>query len=194
MKYLFCALFLTSFYISSAKAATYQLDSDHTRVIYFVSHMGFSNVLGHFNKVTGTVIFNPHQPEASKIDATIDATSVSMDNKALDEKLQEKDFFDTARFPVIIFKSTQIVKSGIDTGKMTGNVTLLGVTKAITMDIKFNKKGFDKYAQVAAVGFTATGELLRSDFGMKSYIPVVGDKITLRIEVEAHANSASVEN
>jgi polyisoprenoid-binding protein YceI len=193
MKHFFSTIFVLLLSVSAANAATYTLDKDHTRVIYFVSHLGFSNFMGHFNDISGTVDFNPSKAEASKVDVTINAKSVSMDTKVLDEHLQGKDYFNTDQFPTIVFKSTGITKTGTDTGKMTGNVTLLGVTKPMTLDVKLNKKGFNEFAKAAAVGFSATGTIKRSDFGMKTLVPLVSDDVTLRIEVEAHAASASVE-
>jgi polyisoprenoid-binding protein YceI len=176
----------------AAHAEVYHIDKDHTRVIYFVKHLGFSNFMGHFNDISGNIEFKQSNPEASKIDVTINAKSVSMDTKTLDEHLQGADYFNTDKFPTITFKSTSIRKTGNDTGTMIGNVTLLGVTKPVTLDIKFNQAGFNTFAKAAEIGFSATGKLSRSDFGMKMLVPMVSDEVDLRIEVEAHADSAAV--
>lgn len=168
-----------------ASAADYVIDPSHTRVEYRVSHLGFSFMPGRFSDVTGNIAFDPQKPEESQVNVLINALAVSMDDKTLDEKLKGPQFFNASKYPLIAFKSTEVKKNGINTGTMTGDVTLLGVTKPITLKVKFNKKGWNKYAGAEAVGFTAWGKLRRSDFGMKAYIPDVGDEVTLRIAVEA---------
>jgi polyisoprenoid-binding protein YceI len=192
MQRFFTALSLVLLLAPAAHAETYHIDKDHTRVIYFVKHLGFSNFMGHFNDISGDIDFKQSNPEASKINVTINAKSVSMDTKVLDEHLQGADYFNTDKFPTITFKSTAITKTGKDTGTMTGNVTLLGVTKPVTLEIKFNQEGFNGFAKAAAVGFSAKGKISRSDFGMKTLVPLVSDQVDLLIEVEAHADSAAV--
>lgn len=171
---------------STAHATIYTIEPTHTRVIYFVNHMDYSHFLGHFNKVSGTIDFNPSKPELSIVNVTIDATSVSMDNDALNQKLQGPDFFNTAKFPTIEFKSTTIQKTGTDTGLVSGALTMLGITKPVTLKVKFNHKGYNYATKAPSVGFSATAKINRSEFGMKNLLPAIGDKIMLRIEVEAN--------
>lgn len=192
MNRLFIALMTTILMLAApaAMAATYEVDPGHTRVIYHVKHLGFSNFYGHFNAITGMIDFDPEKPESGKVDITIDANSVSMDHDVLDEKLKGKEYFNTAKFPTITFKSTEVEKTGPASGHVTGNLTLLGVTKPVTLDVTFNNKAMNNYSKTMMVGFSATAKILRSDFGMKATLPAVGDEVILTIEAEASDKSA----
>jgi polyisoprenoid-binding protein YceI len=184
-------LAVPAFAATTAKPVpAYEIDSAHTRVVYTVSHMGYINMPGHFSDITGTISFNPDDLSTAGVDITIKTSSVSMDMKALDEHIQGKDFFNIAKYPTITFKSTSAEKTGPSTGTVTGDLTLLGVTKPVTLDVTFNKKGWNKYMGTEEVGFSATTKIHRSDFGMKAYIPDVGDDIVIAIEAEAHQPKA----
>lgn len=189
---LFAALFFCTLLgmntVSAADAVkSYTIDPSHTRVLYFISHLGFSKMPGQFNDVTGTIQFDPNNAENSSVDALINARSLSMGNEALDKKLQGPDYFNVIKYPLIRFTSTKTEKTGSGTGTVTGDLTLLGVTKPVTLDVRFNHKGYNKYAKAQAIGFSAKGKINRSDFGMKTLLPDVGDEIELRIEAEASA-------
>lgn len=173
-----------------AQATVYVIDPGHTRVGYAISHLGFSNFPGRFNAVNGTIEFNPDRIEKSNVDVTIDVKSVSMDHDVLDKKLLAKDFFNADKYPTITFKSFDTQKTGMDRGVVTGDLTFLGVTKPVTLKVKFNKKGWNSYMGTEMVGFSATGKIRRSDFGMKSYLPDIGDEVKLYIEVEAQKPKA----
>jgi polyisoprenoid-binding protein YceI len=172
-------------FASPVRAETYNLDAGHTRVQYRVNHLGFSDMPGIFNDIKGTLNFDPTNPEASTIDATINASSVTMNNTMLDGKIKGGDFFNVAKFPTITFKSTGVNREGSAKGSVEGKLTFLGVTRPVTLDVTFNKKAWDKYAGAEAVGFTAYAKIHRSDFGMKYLLPDVGDDVTIRIDVEA---------
>lgn len=170
-----------------AQSVTYTIDTSHTRVVYGISHLGFSMMPGRFHDISGTLVFDPQSPEASQVDIVINPVSVTMDHAVLDKKLVEENFFNTRAYPTITFKSAKIVKTGDKTGTVTGDVTLLGVTKPVTLDVTFNKKAFNKYAGAETVGFSATGKIKRSDFGMTYLLPDVGDDVLLNIQLEATA-------
>jgi polyisoprenoid-binding protein YceI len=102
----------------------------------------------------------------------------------LDEKLKSETFFDTAKFPKATFKSTAIEVNGEGRAKLAGDLTLHGVTKAVTLDVTFNGAGTPPMTQLYVVGFDAVGTLKRSDFGIKNFVPLVGDEVTLRISCE----------
>lgn len=163
----------------------YTIDPNHTRVLFYVNHLGFSHTPGQFNAVAGTIAFDPARPQQSEVNATIQSAQVSMGLQALDAKIQTAEFFNTAKYPTITFKSHSIEKTGSVNGVMIGDLTLLGVTKAVKLDVKFNRKGWNTYAKADAIGFSATGKIRRSDFGMKAYLPDVGDDVFIRLEVEA---------
>lgn len=189
------ALLLFSLFIAPARAEEpqlYNIDKDHTRVVFFVDHLGFSHMPGVFNDVTGTINFDHARAEESNVNVRINARAVSVNHKALDAKLQGAEYFNTAKFPIITFKSTKIETTGLETGLLTGDLTMLGVTKPVTLDVRFNHKGWNNYASLEAIGFTATGKISRSDFGMRTMLPDVGDDIELRIELEAQLNASKL--
>lgn len=163
----------------------YRIDSDHTRVLFFVDHLGLSKLPGQFNGVSGKILFNLTHAESSQADIRIDATKLSMGQAALDKKLQGNEFFNTAKFPHITFKSTSIKKHSIAHGTIKGDLTLLGVTRPVTLDVAFNGRKWNHFAGAEFAGFSAKTRLRRSDFGMTAYLPEIGDEITLVIEVEA---------
>ncbi len=165
-------------------ADSYVLDKDHTNVIFFVNHLGFSNMEGEFDDVKGSFVFNKEDVSESSVKVTIQLASVDTDVEALDEHLRGPDFFDTAQFPTAVFESTKIEKTGEKTGTITGNLTMHGVTKPVTLDVTFNREGENPNIKKYVAGFSASATLTRSEFGIKAYVPYVGDEITLRIEAE----------
>lgn len=169
----------------AARAEIYVLDPGHTRVEYRVNHLGFSDMPGIFSNVKGKLDFNPGKPEEASIEATIDASAVTMNHALLDSKIKGPSFFNIAKFPVITFKSTSIDRTGSDKGVVEGKLTFLGVTRLVKLDVQFSKKAWDRYAGAEAVGFTAWTKIHRSDFGMKYLLPDVSDDVSIRIDVEA---------
>lgn len=200
MLYRFSTFLVALFFLAPqgyAANVAYKIDASHTRVVYGISHLGFSMMPGRFHDIDGTIHFDPANPESAMVDIVINPATVTMDDATLDGKLVGENFFNVAAHPTITFKSTHITKTGDNTGTVTGNVTLLGVTKPVSLDVVFNKKAFNKYAGTDMVGFSATGKLKRSDFGMNYLLPDVGDEVTLNIQVEAAGpkqNPAKPEN
>lgn len=170
---------------AAPETKTYRIDGDHTRVMFFVNHLGLSKFPGQFNGVSGTIEFNFANNEASTVDVSIDATKLSMGQAALDTKLQGKDYFNTAKFPVITFKSTELRRQSVAQGQIVGNLTLLGVTKRVTLDVVFNGRKWNRFANAEFAGFSARTKIRRSEFGLRTLLPEVGDEVELRIEVEA---------
>ena len=176
------ALTLSSF----AHADEYEIDATHTHVGFAISHMGFSETYGVFKNVSGTLTLDEKKPEESKVDITIHTDSLDTANDARDEHVKGKDFLDTANFPTMTFKSTKVDVTGKDAATVTGDLTLHGVTRPVSLIVKLNKVGpspMDKSRQVA--GFSAIGKLKRSDFGITTYVPAIGDEVTLTISTEA---------
>lgn len=162
----------------------YKFDTDHTQIFFSVNHLGFSNSTGKFLKFDGGFSFDETAPEKSNVDVTIYTDSIDMDSKAWDDHLKNEDFFHVEKYPTMTFKSTDIEVTGDNTGKLTGDLTLLGKTNPVTLDVTFNKLGVHPYSGKMIAGFSATGTLKRSDFGMGYGLPNIGDEVTLRIEVE----------
>ena len=192
------ALILTPFLIKADEtplngmpSGLYKLDDTHASLIWKVSHLGLSDYTARFTKFDVDMMFDAQDPVRSKVIATIDPTSIKTDypypeKKDFDAELVKKSgWFNTDQFPEIKFRSTKIEKTGDNTGKMTGNLTFLGISKPVTLDVTFNKAiGNHPFKNKPAIGFSATGSLKRSDFGMSTYIPQIGDQVDIIIEAE----------
>lgn len=168
-----------------AAPVSYKIDPAHTAVAFIVNHIGFSNVIGRFNTVGGDISFDKDAVEKSTVNVTIDAASIDTNHAKRDEHLRSPDFFNAKEFPKLTFKSTKIEKTGDKTGKLHGDLTMLGVTKPVVLDITFNKDGVSPASKLETAGFSARGTVKRTDFGMKYGAPAVGDDIQLLIEIEA---------
>jgi len=177
---------LASLSPAAAESATYEIDPGHTALYFQVNHVGYSNLFGRFNSMTGSVVFDPDDPTSGSLELTIDADSVDTNHQARDDHLRSPDFFNTGEFPEITFTSTVIEVTGENTGTVTGDFTLLGVTNPVTMDVTFNQLAPYPFVEgQTRVGFSATGILNRADFGMTFGSGGIGDDITLHVEVEA---------
>ncbi len=159
----------------------YAVESGHTRVQFAVSHMGFSTWYGDFTGATGTLNLDPKSPAAAKVDITIPVASVSTTNAVLDGELKSAEWFDAGKDPTIRFVSTKVVKTAANKATITGDLTFHGVTKPVVLMATFNGAGANPMNKKYTVGFDATTTLKRSDFGVKTYVPVIGDTTSLRI-------------
>ena len=168
-----------------AQTEHYKFDTVHSQIIFYVNHLGFSTSEGEFLDFDGSLEFNHDDPAASKVDVTIDTNSLSMDDETWNEHLKGKNFFDVAQFPKMTFKSTSIKVTGEKTADITGDLTLLGVTKSVTLKTVYNKSGNHPFTGKYISGFSATTSVKRSDFGMNYGLPGIGDDVEIRIEVEA---------
>lgn len=162
----------------------YTLDKEHTNIVFHINHLGFSEMVGLMTSYDGSFRFDPHQPKQSSVDVTINPAGIHTSSKKLDEVLQGAQWFNTAKFPTMHFVSTAINVTGAHTGDVTGNLTMLGVTKPVVLHVHFNKADFFPMVHDFKAGFSATATIKRSDFGMTSYIPMVGDEVRLEIQTE----------
>lgn len=174
--------------VARVTAGTYNTDPGHTLIGWRVSHFGFNDYFGIFGDVTGTLILDPKKPNAAKVDITIPVGKVTTASSGLTGHLLragkdggKPDFFGPAPGDAK-FVSTGVVAKGT-TAKITGNLTLNGVTKPVMLDAKFSGAGNNPYSKKATVGFHATTTIKRSDFGVNYGIPVVSDNVTLDISV-----------
>ena len=170
---------------ATASAADYKIDPAHTHVLFIVNHLGFSNMIGLFDQTTGTIAFDPANPAASKLNVDVKTGSLQSQFGPRDADLKGADWFNVAEFPDMTFVGKTFKKKSDKTGEVTGDLTLLGVTKPVTLEVTFNKAGVRPTDKADTVGFSARGSLNRSDFGLKTYIPYIGDKVDLIIETEA---------
>jgi polyisoprenoid-binding protein YceI len=169
----------------SASAATYTLDPAHTAVEWRISHFGFSSPQGKFPMITGTIDLDEKAPQNAKLSVTVPVANVVTGVEKLDEHLKGKDFFDVETYPTASFVSHKVKLTGKHTAKVEGTLTLHGVSKTETLDVVLNKSGENMFKK-QTVGFTATGAIKRSDYGMKTYLPGLGDEVKLHIESEAN--------
>lgn len=169
---------------SDASSTRYHFDKAHTQILFFVNHLGFSNSQGEFHDYDGHFTFDMDHPEKSEIDVTIKTASIDMDHEKWDAHMKNVDFFDVEKFPEMHFKSTAIDVTGDNTANIIGDLTLLGVTKPVTMAVTHNKSDIHPFSGKFVSGFSATAQIKRSDFGMAYGLPGVGDMVDVRIEVE----------
>ena len=170
---------------SAIAADLYTLDPDHTQTIFTVDHLGYSRVTGTFHDIRGTLSLDEKKPETSHVEVTIGTASVDTGAAARDEDLRSGDYFNAAKYPVMTFKSTKIRKRSARTADVTGDLTLLGVTRPVVLKVTFNKKAPDFLrANKVVAGFTASATIKRSDFGMKAFLPLIGDEVRIAINAE----------
>lgn len=177
-------LLLTSFAITPAFAAdTYVLDSKHTYVLWHINHFGFSNPSGKW-MAEGTLVLDEAKPQNSKLDVLIHVDSLSTGLPELDEHLKAKTFFDVGQFPNAIFVSDKIDVSG-KTAKVHGMLTVHGISKPLTLNVRLNKIALSPITEKMTAGFSATAQLKRSAYGMSTFLPNLSDNVNLDIEAEA---------
>jgi polyisoprenoid-binding protein YceI len=188
-----CALAFTqpSTKLDGVPSGVYKVDGSHTSVLFGISHLGFSSYHGRFNTVEGEVNFDPKAPEKSSVSITIPIASIDTNHEELEAKLKKEDWFDAAKFPTATFKSSKVEKLSETKGRITGDLTLRGVTKPLVLDVTFNGAGANPFAKANVLGFSATGSIKRSDFGLSNYMPAVGDAVSLTIELEVMQPQAS---
>jgi polyisoprenoid-binding protein YceI len=175
-------------------AGSYTLDPGHTQVVFSWNHFGYSNPTAQFGTVEGTLDFDQANPTKASVNVTIPLASVNSNVEKLNEHLQSPDFFDSAKFANATFKSTKVEKGAADHLKVTGDLTLHGVTKPVVLDVTVNKVGEHPMRKAAAAGFDASTTIKRSDFGINKYVPMVSDDIKIHITSEAIDAKAYAES
>jgi polyisoprenoid-binding protein YceI len=174
-----------------ARADTWQIDPPHTNVEFTVRHMMISNVKGQFQKTSGTVAVNGNDPVSAKIDATIEASSIDTRVEKRDAHLKSPAFLDVDKFPTITFKSTKVEAAGPGKWKVTGDLTLHGVTKPVVLDVEGTGAPINDPMGNTRAGASATTKIKRSDFGLnwnqalEAGGVMVGDEVAISIDVEA---------
>ena len=163
-------------------AGRYAVDTGHTQIMWQVDHLGFSKYDGQFGGVTGTLEIDPARLAEARVAVAIPASGLATTVDGLTKHMLTPDFLDPAKHPTASFRSTKVEKTGTLTARITGDLTLLGVTRPVTLDARFvgAGPGMDP-KKTLNVGFEATARLKRSDFGMKFGVPMVSDDVDLRI-------------
>ena len=175
---------------ATAAPVRYDLDPNHTRIDFSWTHFGFSHPMGRFDRFDGDFRFDPADPTKSSVTVTIPIDSIDTGVAKLDAHLKTDEFFDVAKYPTATFKSTRVERSGERGLKVTGDLTLHGVTKPVVLDVTVNRVGRHPMAGRDAAGFDASATIKRSDFGISNYVPNVSDEIRLSISTEAMVPAA----
>lgn len=175
-------IFSVGFGLSANGADTYKIDPVHSSVVFSTKHAGVSNFYGRFNEITGTVTFDAADPSKNSVDVTVPVESIDTHSDKRNGHLKSPDFFNAKQFPTMTFKSTKIEGSG-DTFKVSGDLTIHGVTKPITIDFKRSPDGQAGQGETRGGGETRF-TIKRSDFDMKFMPNAVGDDVNIILSLE----------
>ena len=179
-----------------AQAVQYEIDPVHSSAQFSVRHMMVSNVRGEFAKLSGTVVYDPKNPQASSVEATIDATSINTHEPQRDEHLKSPDFFDVAKYPTLTFKSSKVEKAGEGKLRVTGDLTIHGVTKQVVLEVEGPSPEVKMGGSIRS-GASATTTINRKDFGLmwnralESGGVLVGDEVKITLEIEMGRKAAA---
>ena len=172
----------------SAPKGKYKADPAHTSVLFCIRHNGISDYCGRFNGVIGTLTFSGNQPEKSSLSVEIDVNSIDTPSDKLNTELKTT-FFETAKFPTATFKSTAIKVTGNNEGEITGDLTLHGVKKPVTLKATFGGGKMHPFANAYVIGFSGSVKIKHADFAFPSVVwrSFIGDEVTLYFESELQA-------
>jgi polyisoprenoid-binding protein YceI len=170
---------------AAAQAGTWQIDPNHTAAEFSVRHLGVSTVRGVFSKITGSATYDPADPSKASLDATIDATTLDTRVEMRDNDLRSPHFFDVQKYPTITFRSKSAKAAGSGKLAITGDLTMHGVTKEVVLDVDGPSAPIkDPMGKGQRMGASATTRVTRQDFGLTAAAGVVGDEVTITIDVE----------
>jgi polyisoprenoid-binding protein YceI len=170
------------FALPARAADTFKVDPVHSSVVFGISHLGVTNFYGRFNEISGTVAFDAKDPSKSSVDVTVPVESVDTHNAKRDQHLKSPDFFNVKQFPTMTFKSTKVEGSG-NTFNVTGDFTLHGVTKPLTVVFKKGAEGKGMEGEIRGGG-EARFTIKRSDFGMTFMQGGLGDEVSVILSIE----------
>ena len=168
-------------------ADDFTIDPSHTYVSFAVNHLGFSTMRGKFNQQNGSMQFDPGAKKASVM-IEIDAASIDTGHEKRDAHLRSPDLLNAVEFPTITFKSTATTWNGNKLATVTGDLTILGVSKPVTLQIDSMNCGEHPFNKKHTCGFDASGSIKRTDFGVNYGMPAIGETLGLQIELEAARN------
>jgi polyisoprenoid-binding protein YceI len=170
-----------------AAEVAYKLDPAHTETTFTVDRFGFTSVIGIFAKSEGTIWLDEAAPEKSRVEATVTVDSLLSGDPTRDQHLKGERWLNAVKSPTMTFKSTKVEKTGDMTAKVTGDMTIMGVTQPAVLDVKLNKIGTAPNNQKKQAGFTITGTVSRKAYGSAGAAGIIGDAVAIRIETLAVA-------
>ncbi|PTW55759.1 polyisoprenoid-binding protein YceI [Breoghania corrubedonensis] len=167
-----------------AEPVAYTVDKSHSSIFFSVEHLGFSTIHGHFGAYDADIVLDEDDLANSKANVTIDMSSLDTFWEPRTEHLKTADFFDVEKFPQATFVSRTFKKTGENKVAVTGDLSIHGKTKEVTIDFTVKKVGQNPMAKVKAIGLVGTTVLKRSDYNVAGYAPAVADEVPLRIDLE----------
>lgn len=170
--------------VIAMEPGNYSLDTDHASLLFKVDHMGFSTFVGRFNQFDAQLNFNAAKPTQSSLQATVDMTSVDVNNEKFEKALKGSFWLNTKKYPQAYFETTSAQQISEQVLRFKGNLTFLGVTKPIFVDVTINGAADNLVSGKYTIGFSALATFKRSEFGLSTFIPTVGDDIELEIHAE----------
>ncbi len=163
------------------QSGSYTVEPTHTRIEFAIDHMGFTNFYGDFSGASGVLQLDATAPAQSRIDISIPVDSVSTTNTKLDGELRSAAWLDAGAYPTMHFVSTSVVPGSDGHAQIFGTLTLHGVSRPVMLEAQFHGAGVNPLDKAYTAGFDATAQINRSDFGVKTYLPLIGDAVTIRI-------------
>ena len=179
---------------SAALPTQWQLDDSHTRVGFSVNHLGFSTTMGHFNDVKGMVNYDIKAPNKANMNFTIATASIDTNWDARDAHLKKEEFFNVAKYPTMTFKSTEVTFTNPQQAKVTGDFTMLGQTKPLTLNVTLNKIANSPLTKEPVVGFRATGNIDRAAYGMTAFASGITTEVPIQIDGELIEKKAATKS
>src|ERR1700720_1407144 len=174
--------FISEVVLSANAADTFKVDPVHSFVLFSVQHLSIANTYGRFDDISGSVVFDRDNPSKSSVELSVPVESLDTHNAKRDQSLKSPDFFDAKQFPTLTFKSTKVEGNG-DTLKVSGDLTIHGVTKPMTVDFKKGGEGKGVFGEMRGGGETRF-TIKRSDFGMNFQQGAVGDEVNITLSLE----------
>jgi polyisoprenoid-binding protein YceI len=169
---------------ANVSPGTYVPDDRHSYLSFSYSHLGLSNPQLFFRDFDATLELDGNNMANSAVSITIDAASIDSSVAQLDEDLKSAEFFDVANHPEISFQSTAYEQSSEDAGRLTGDLSVRGVTRPVTLEVKINSAAMNRMTRKEMIGVSVTGTISRSEFGLDTYMPIAGDELSLDVQVE----------
>jgi polyisoprenoid-binding protein YceI len=166
------------------EGGAYRLDPNHIALLWKVNHLGFAKFVGRFNRVDASLDFDPAAPQASRLEVLVETASVDSRLPELDETLRGSGWLDAARFPQASFRSTAIEIIGPASGNVSGELTLRGITRPVTLSVTFSGGAPNLVTGRYTLGFAASATIRRSEFALDALVPAIGDEVELEIHAE----------
>ena len=182
---MFAAALMFGAGLATAEPVAYTLDASHSQIVFSYNHLGFSTSYGMFSGFEGEIAFDKEDPAASSVSVSFPVQSMLTGWEARFAHFMADDFFGATEDEMVSFTSTAIEVTGENTAKITGDLSLNGVTKAVTLDAQMNQSGQHPMAGKEWAGFDATTTLLRSDYGLGKFAPYISDEVEVMISIEA---------